>query len=257
MDSGASVAEGEAAAYGLASEAGGKPPGPTLVVLQPGYLPWLGYFDQVRRSDIFVHYDSADFDKNGWRNRNRIKGENGEPLWLTVPVHARLRTPIAEVTIDNSSDWRAKHIRSLRQNYRGAPWVDLYLPQLEALLGEPWQSIADLDIAASELLCSWLDIETRFVRSSELDVRGSRNEKLLGLCRHFGASRYLSGAAARAYLDVDLFEREGIEVCWQDYQHPFYPQLHGDFLPYLSALDLLFNCGESSAKIIKGGETGR
>ena len=93
-------------------------------MLQPGYLPRLGFFDQVSRSDLFVYYDSAQFDKNGWRNRNRIKGENGEPLWLTVPVRQRLGTPIRDVAIDNRTPWARRHVRSLRQHYHRAPFAD-------------------------------------------------------------------------------------------------------------------------------------
>jgi hypothetical protein len=228
--------------------------GRTLVVLQPGYLPWLGFFDQMRRADIFVFYDDVPFDKHGWRNRNRIKSPTG-PHWLTVPVHLeRLGQPILEVEIDNRQPWARKHTGAIRQFYARAPHLKRYLPELEALLQRRWERIVDLDIALVEQMCGWLSLSRRTACSSRLAIEGERSQRLLNLCLHFGASRYLSGDAARAYLDVDLFARHHVEVEWQAYRHPVYPQQHGEFVPYLSALDLLLNCGERSAAILADAE---
>jgi len=227
----------------------------TLVVLQPGYLPWLGFFDQMLRADVFVYYDDVQFDKHGWRNRNRIKAPSGEPHWLTVPVrHSGLGWPrILDVTIDQRSPWARKHVGTLRQFYAAAPFVQRYLPTLEETLHRPWERLVDLDVALTELLCQWLGIRRPLRRSSTLPVEGKRSDRLLGLCRHFGADRYVSGSAARAYLDVDLFAQHGITVEWHDYRHPVYPQQHGAFVPYLSVVDLLLNCGDDSPRILAGG----
>lgn len=226
----------------------------TLVVLQPGYLPWLGFFDQLIRSDIFVFYDDVQFDKNGWRNRNRIKTPAG-PHWLTVPVRIKsLGQSILDTEIDNRQPWARKHLGSIRQFYPQAPYLERYLPELEdLLLGHHWQLLIDLDIAVIKLFCGWLGIERPMFRSSELEINGTRSERLLNLCGHFGANRYLSGNAAQSYLDVDLFARHGIEVEWQDYSHPVYPQQHGEFIPYLSILDLWLNCGDESVSLIAAG----
>lgn len=226
----------------------------TLAVLQPGYLPWLGFFDQLRRSDIFVLYDDVQYDKNGWRNRNRIKSAAGAPHWLTVPVHVRnLEQRVLETEIDNRQPWARKHIGTIRQFYAKAPYLKCYLPELEELLtGRQWEVLVDLDEAVVAVLCRWLGIERQMVRSSTLNVPGERSERLLNFCLHFGARRYLSGNAAQSYLDLNLFAGHGIEVEWQDYRHPIYRQQHGPFIPYLSALDLLLNCGENSASIIIG-----
>lgn len=222
----------------------------TVVVLQPGYLPWLGFFDQMRRADIFVYYDDVQFDKHGWRNRNRIKSPTG-PHWLTVPVRrARLAQRILDVEIDNRTAWARKHAGTIRQFYARAPYLDRYLPELEALLQRRWERIVDLDMAVVEMICRWLGLRAKTVRSSELGIYGERSQRLLNLCLHFGASRYLTGDAARSYLDVDLFTRNDIEVRWQNYRHPIYPQQHGRFEPYLSVLDLLLNCGDESAAIL-------
>ena len=231
----------------------------TLVVLQPGYLPWLGFFDQMRRSDIFVFYDDVQFDKNGWRNRNRIKSPGGEPHWLSVPVRVgSLSQRILETEIDNRQPWARKHTGTIRQFYARAPFVKRYLPELEELLaGRRWELLVDLDAAVIELMCGWLGIHRQIMRSSELGVEGERSQRLLDICLRLGASRYLSGSAARDYLNVELFASRGVEVLWQDYKHPVYAQQHGEFVPFLSAIDLLLNCGEQSASIIAGAESNR
>jgi hypothetical protein len=225
----------------------------TVVILQPGYLPWLGFFDQMRRADVFVYYDDVQYDTHGWRNRNRIKTQQG-PLWLTVPArHAGLSKPrILDVEIDPRTNWAKKHVASIRQAYAGAPFVQQYLPALEELLTRPWSRLVDLDIAAASLIAEWLGIACRVERASELNVAGGQSERLLNICRHFNASVYLSGSAARDYLDVPLFVKSGIDVQWQDYPHPEYPQLHGAFVPYMSAVDLVLNCGDESRGVLEG-----
>jgi hypothetical protein len=226
-------------------------PGTTVVVLQPSYLPWLGFFDQIRRSSVFVYYDDVQFDKNGWRNRNRIR--NGDaPLWLTVPVrqNGRFGQAILETEIDRSQPWALRHTRSLRQCYARAPFLNLYMDELEELLHRPWSLLCDLDMAAVALICRWLELEQPLHRASELGIQGGQTERLLSICRHFGASRYLSGAAATCYLDVELMESHGVAVEFQDYRHPVYPQRGGPFLPYLSIIDLLFNMGPGSLEIL-------
>ena len=225
----------------------------TIAVLQPGYLPWLGFFDQLHRADVFVYYDDVQYDKHGWRNRNRIKTQSG-PLWLTVPVRHGSEFPrIVDVEIDVRTPWPRKHVASIRQAYARAPFLDRYLPALETLLLQPWKRLVDLDIACAALMAGWFGLDKRIERSSRLGVGGDRSGRLVNLCRHFGATRYLSGDAARDYLDMPLFEEHGIRVEWQEYVHPTYPQLHGAFVPYLSALDLLLNCGDEAALIAFGG----
>lgn len=223
----------------------------TVAILQPGYIPWLGFFDQVRRSDVFVYYDDVQYDKHGWRNRNRIKSPKG-PQWLTVPVlHKGMNKPlITEILIDNRSPWQRKHAGSIRQFYSDAPYIETYIPELESLFNQPWERLADLDIAVIELMCRWLGLKRQTVRSSELGIQGAQSERLAAICGHFGATRYLSGDSARDYLDLDRFQSRNIAVEWQQYLHPVYGQLHGEFVPYLSALDLLLNEGPESLNIL-------
>jgi hypothetical protein len=252
------VSARDARAGGAADAGGSANDARTLVVLQPGYLPWLGFFDQMRRADVFVYYDDVQYDKNGWRNRNRVKSPAGEPHWLTVPVRVgSLGQRVNETEIDNRQPWARKHVGTLRQFYAKAPHLARHLPELEELLaGRRWGLLVELDIAVVALMCRWLGIERETARSSELKVEGERSERLLKLCEHFGARRYLSGNAAQSYLDEAAFEARGVRVVWQNYQHPVYPQQHGAFVPYLSALDLVLNCGgERAAKIIAGNDS--
>lgn len=225
----------------------------TVVILQPGYLPWLGFFDQMLRSDVFVYFDDVQYDKHGWRNRNRIKSATG-PIWLTVPVlnTGRQGQKINEVEIDNRSPWARKHITAIAQNYAKAPHLKRYLPQLDALLTRHWESLLELDLAVVELICNWIGIERKIACSSCLGIGGEQSERLLNICKHFQADHYLSGDSAQNYLDVTLFLHEGVEVEWQCYRHPTYPQLHGEFAPYLSVLDLVMNVGEKSLDVLTG-----
>ena len=227
--------------------------GPTVAILQPGYLPWLGFFDQMRRSDVFVFYDDVQYDKHGWRNRNRIKTASG-PQWLTVPVlHSGLGSPcILDVEIDHRTPWVRKHLASIRQAYAAAPFLQRYLPELEELLQRRWDRLVDLDLAVVELMSRWLGLARRTARSSVLGIGGERSERLVAICRHFGAGTYLSGDAAQEYLDVGLFERHGIQVEWQQFAHPVYPQLHGEFVPFLSAIDVVMNCGDRALAVLEG-----
>jgi hypothetical protein len=224
----------------------------SVVVLQPGYLPWLGFFDQMRRSDVFVYYDDVQFDKHGWRNRNRIKTPRG-PLWLTVPIrHAGVGPQrIVDTEIDTRTPWARRHTRTIRQYYAKAPFVRRYLPALEELLERPWTHIAELDIALAAVLAEWLSLKPTIYRASDLGIEGNKSQRLLNVCLHFCANCYLSGDAAQDYLDVDLFNRHNVAVEWQNYRHPTYPQLHGDFVPYLSIVDLLLNCGDSSSAVLR------
>jgi hypothetical protein len=226
----------------------------TLVVLQPGYIPWLGFFDQMRRSDVFIYYDDVQFDKNGWRNRNRIKIQNSAQ-WLSVPVRQSGRTGqrICDVEIVRPQPWAQRHLRSIREAYAQAPFLKLYYEEIAEILQRDWQLLVELDIAVVALMCRWLGLDRRILRSSELNIAGGKSERLINLCRHVGADRYLSGNSAGDYLDTGLFAAANIAVEWQDYVHPSYPQLHGAFVPFMSTLDLLFNVGPGSLEVVARG----
>ena len=227
-----------------------------VVVQQPGYLPWNGFFDQLARCEQIVVYDDVGYDKNGWRNRNRIKTRDGV-RWLTVPVllgEHEGQPQIRDVRIDNRGPWARKHLETIRQSYSKTPYFEPLFGQLSEVLLRPWERLVDLDLAAIKLLRDALGIRTPMACSSALGIGGDRVGRLVSICQHFGADSYMSGNAAQDYLDEAQFAAAGIEVVWQDYTPPTYPQPHGEFVPYMSVLDLLFSCGPESLAILKKHE---
>ena len=223
----------------------------TAVVLQPSYLPWLGYLAQVQRSDVFVIYDDVQFDKHGWRNRNRVKTAQAAQ-WLTVPVctTGQLKPTNREIEIDNKQPWRKKHLATLRQSYARAPYFAQMMPTFEALLEQEWHRLIDVNVACFDAINHLLGLKREVRFSSELGIEGHGAERLVAICKKLNADCFYEGAAGRDYIDDNLFTSAGIAIEYQNYEHPVYPQLHGDFIPYLSVVDLLFNCGPKSLEIL-------
>jgi hypothetical protein len=222
-----------------------------IAVLQPGYLPWLGYLEQIARVDAFVFYDDVQYDKGGWRNRNRIRTPGAEGWsWLTLPVRLPSHFPlIKEVTIDPRVPWGRKHLATIRHAYARAKYLDALDQFFGGCFEDSGERLVDVAIEGIRRLMNAFGISTRLHRSSELQVGGDRNERLLQICKTLGADRYLSGAAARSYLALELFERNGIEVDWQDFDHPSYPQCYEPFISHLSALDALLCVGPQAARL--------
>ena len=225
-----------------------------VAILQPSFLPWLGYLDQIDQVDDFVFYDDVQFDKHGWRNRNRIKTSNGVN-WLTVPVRhkGRFGQTNADVEIDVHQPWSRKHVLTMRQAYARAPFVEQYLPKIEEILGAASESLVDLNLALIRQFMEWLGISTRLHLSSDIGQAGDKVQRLIAICHKFHATDYLSGAAGASYVNVDTFLEQGIRVHFHEFSHPIYPQLHGPFVPYLSILDLLMNCGPQSVEVLRQG----
>lgn len=225
----------------------------TIAIMQPGYLPWPGFFELIYRSDIFVIYDNVQYDKNGWRNRNRIKTSKGYQ-WLTVPVHIRGKPMISEVRIDNSRNWPEDHLRALEFNYNKAPYFKKYFNQIKELLGQKWELLIDLDLALIKVLSQNLGFERKIVLSSDFKISNDSDKvgRLIDICKKFGAKVFYEPAGGKDYLanEVEHFKKEGIELIFQNFQCPEYPQLFGAFIPNLSILDLLFNMGENSLNYI-------
>ena len=223
----------------------------TVVVLQPGYLPWLGYFAQLHRSDVFVLYDDVQFDRESWRNRNRIKSAQGVH-WLTVPVLTKGQNwpTNREIRINNKVNWRKKHLLSIRQSYAGAPYFSDYAGMFDEIYSREWELLLDLNLALLNALNDALRLKREIRLSSDLGIGGKRVERLVAICRSLGATMFYEGAAGRDYIDESQFSKAGIKLEYQDYRHPVYPQLHGEFVPYLSVVDLLFNCGPKSLEIL-------
>lgn len=221
-----------------------------VVILQPSYIPWRGYFDQVRRADLFIFYDDVQYDKHGWRNRNQIKTAQGKQ-WLTIPVHSKGVTdgvPIKDVRIDWSKPWTKSHLKALTISYNRSPHFKEYLPLLESFYERRDEYLADFTIETTILLAGELGIHsTRFMRSSELSgIDGVRTDRLIQILRQVGATHYISGPSAREYIEPVKFEQAGITLEYMEYNYPEYLQLYPPYDPYVSVLDLLFMAGKAA-----------
>jgi ribosomal protein S18 acetylase RimI-like enzyme len=228
----------------------------TVVISQPTYLPWLGYFRIMKEADAYVFLDSVQFERRSWQTRNRIKTST-KWTWLTVPtLHENTETlcPIQDVRIDNSKDWRRAHWNAIRTSYGKAPYFKEYSPFFISTYEKQWETLVSLDIHIIKHIASQLGISPIFFKSSELQAEGKRTHLLLNICRMLDANRYVSSIGAKEYMENDgakkLFDENGIKVDFVTYNEPRYPQLFGDFIPQLSAIDCLFNCGPDSSRIM-------
>jgi hypothetical protein len=223
-----------------------------VTILQPSYLPWLGFFEQMHRSDQFVLYDDVQFTRRDWRNRNRVRVQEGS-VWLTVPViqKNKYEQSLLETKIDNSTSWKRKHLETIRCHYSKTPFFDLHFPWCEKVFNSEWNFLLDLSLETIQYLKGELKINTPLLRSSELGGIGDKAERLISICKQLGATQYLSGESARNYISEKDFSDQGIELEYQEYQHPEYPQRYEGFVPFLSTIDLLFNCGDKSLDFLK------
>ncbi len=229
----------------------------TVVILQPSYIPWRGFFHLIQKADTFVFFDDVQYDKRGWRNRNRIKTQNG-PVWLTIPANAKGSQTdnilIKDVPVVYDEDWTKKHWRSLQLNYGKAPFFKQYAPQVEAFYQQRPVMLADFTISTSITLSEMLGLKNKnFLRSSELEgVEGQKTDRLLSVLQKVGATHYISGPSAKDYIENDKFEAAGITLEYMDYRYDEYPQLHPPYDPQVSVLDLLFMTGPDAGKHIWG-----
>jgi hypothetical protein len=221
-----------------------------VAIHQPQFLPWLGYLDKIDRADLFVVLDSVQFKKNEWQNRNRIRTDRGWQ-WLTVPVLHRFGQRIDEVRVNNTVDWRRKHLHAIELYYARAPHRDSVVEGLAALYRQPREKLADVNLAVLRWLLESFGIKTPLRLSSEMQLRDEPTERLIDICRATGATSYLAGAGARDYMDVRKFEASGFRVEFQEFRHPTYRQCHEPFVPNLSAIDLFLTCGPEAFQIVR------
>jgi len=226
----------------------------SCVILQPSYIPWRGVFHQIQKADVFVFYDDVQYDKHGWRNRNQIKTPSGLK-WLTIPVLSKgnvlEHTPINWIHIDGAQPWPRKHWETIRQSYSKAPYFKEFAPLVESFYSQRCELLADFTIASTVALARAIGIEkTEFLRSSVLGIAGSKTDRLLEILTRIGATHYISGPSAKAYLEVEKLERAGISVEWMVYDYPEYEQLHPPYQPGVSILDLLFMKGAAAGEYI-------
>jgi hypothetical protein len=224
-----------------------------VAIHQPQYLPWLGYLAKWAAADVLVLLDTVQYEKNGWQNRNRIKTAAG-PRWLTVPVRARLGTRLSDVAIAEEP-WQRRHLGAIEHAYARAPWWARHAAELRAIYAKPWPRLVPLNVAVGTWLARTIGITTPTRLASELDVTETDpTGRLVALCRAVGGTTYLAGQDGARYMDVARFRAASIEVWTQAYRHPVYAQLHGEFVPFLSALDLLLMHGDESLAILRSGD---
>jgi hypothetical protein len=223
-------------------------------IIQSNFLPWRGYFDFIRESDLFIIHDDLQYTKGDWRNRNKIKTVRGVE-WITVPVHYHHTSQLIEETpIDYSTPWAQKMLNRIREAYQQASYFELYFSELENLLMKPATSISDLNLRLIKWICSHLEIDTPIKMSHEYHPQGAKTERLVGILQQVQATTYLSGPAAQAYLVPQLFEQAGIRLEYKQYNYPEYEQLYPPFDSAVSVIDLLFMKGKESISYMENKE---
>jgi hypothetical protein len=233
-----------------------------VTIMQPAYLPWLGYFHRVALSDRFIVLDHVQIDKSsktGFAHRNKVRTKDGW-CWLTVPLktkgqHGQLY--LNRLDIANDQPWAARHWATLRHCYSGSPFFAEHAPALERIYTRPWERLVDLCRELTGYQLGAFGIDTPVQYSSDMDVPGAKDELILNLCRGAGATTYISGPFGRDYLNAEQFARAGIHVIYHDYHHPTYSQVYPGFEPCMAALDLLCNCGPGSREILGQGNLDR
>ena len=222
-----------------------------LTAHQPVYLPWLGLFHKIALADMFISFNQVQYQPKDWNNRNRIKTQQG-PVWLSVPVLRKgyLDTTISDIEINNNEPWARKHWKSMQVVYAKAPYFNRYADFFADIYSRRWERLVDLNETMLRGFLDILGIKVPVRSAAEWNFTGVKSELVLDMCLQAGASDYIFGAQGRDYADVDAFVDKAVKAHFQDYKHPEYPQLHGAFTPYMSIVDLLFNCGEDSYSIL-------
>jgi hypothetical protein len=223
-----------------------------LTAHQPSYLPWLGLFAKMKKSDVFVYFDNVSYSKRDWSSRNKIRNEKSW-LWLTVPVLTKDKKSqlFTEVKIDNTQEWARKHWSKISLNYSKAPFFSLYENFFRDVYNTEWNYLSELDEYITKYLMKILGIKTKFVKAStSLHLEGKKSSLVLDMCKKMNASTIIFGGEGKNFAQVEDFELAGIKPIFQEYEHPVYPQIHGEFISHMSIIDLLFNCGPKSLNIL-------
>lgn len=218
---------------------------------QPNYIPWLGFFHRMDLVDKFVIADNVQFTKNMFIQRNKIKTSNGEVI-LSVPVNVTMDTLIKDVLIDNSQNWRKKHWLSIKYNYNRSPYWEYLSKELEEIYSKNWVRLYDFNIEIINIIRNKLEIDTELIVLSELNQNfGKKTDQLVNLCKYLNADIFFTGSGSKVYIEKEKFDKKNINLVFQNYNHPIYPQRFGEFASHLSILDLLFNCGPHSLEILR------
>ena len=221
-----------------------------ISIHQPNYIPWLGYFEKMLNSDIFVFLDDVQYEKNYLINRNQIRTNAGS-MWMTIPVNAKHDSIVNNVRIDNSQKWTMKHKKSIQINYSKSDFLQTHQNFFDRLYEQQFEFLIDINVEVIRYLMKQLDINTKTLFSSELNVEGTGSNRILNICKSLSADFYISGQFGKNYLDLEEFKNNGIDIKFQNFIHPVYKQCYAPFIPNLSAIDLLFNEGENSKNILR------
>ena len=221
-----------------------------LSIRQPGYLPFIGFFKKIQATDVFVFLDDVQYTRSDFDNRNKIRTQD-DSMWLTIPIFNKTGQTLNEVKIDYSKKWVSKHKSSIEYNYEKAPYFEEYWKDIELILDKSWEKLIDLNMELISYFITKLEINTKTVFSSELNINKTGSEKLLEICKDLQVDTYLSGEFGRNYLDIKLFQQENIKVIFEKFEHPTYDQTFDGFVQNMSIIDLLFNEGQNAKNILK------
>lgn len=225
----------------------------TILITQSNYIPWKGYFDLINLADEFVIYDDMQYTKRDWRNRNKIKTPQGL-LWLSVPVQVKGKfdQKICETEIAGT-EWSVQHWKTIVQNYAKAPFFNQFKDPFEEIYTrKTFKYLSELNYALLKAACSALKIECNFRWSSDFTLAEERTERLVNICKDLNGTKYITGPAAKAYMDENMFADAGVTLEYFDYSgYTPYHQLHGEFAHDVSVLDLIFNEGENAPQFLK------
>ena len=229
--------------------------------MQPTYIPWMGYFNLIDQVDKFVFLDDVQLVKRSWQTRNRIKTAQGE-LFLTIPikkVDKRDDTLICNAVISEDESWKEKHIRSLELAYKKAPYFDLMFSFIKEIIFNEEKKLSDYNIYIIKQIAQKLGLKTEFIRSSELKgIVGKKDARLVSVCKHIGCDDYISPQGSAVYIEKECpggeFAKNNLKFFYHNYEHPVYEQINGNFIGFMSIIDLFFNHGfDASLDIIKKG----
>jgi hypothetical protein len=226
-----------------------------IVISQPMLFPWVGMFEQIRLADIYVHYDDVQFSKGSFTSRVQIKTPDGFK-WLIIPLKdVKLGKNINEYETNNKTDWRNQHLEFLKQIYKKAPFFNDMFQIVNKVYALPTNSLTEILIFGLDEVTQYLGFHEKreFYKSSELTIKGTSSERVFDIVNHFKGTNYITGHGAKNYLDHQLFEKNKVEVIYMDYQKKPYPQLYGEFNPYISILDLIANVGKEATQYIISG----
>jgi len=222
-----------------------------IAMHQIQFMPGLRFFSKIKNCDIFVFLDDVQYEKREFQNRNKIKTANGWQ-YLTVPVltKGKFYQKINEVIINNDIKWREEHLKTIKINYSKAKYFDLYYPEIENIYSKEYIYLKDISLNLINFFIKNFNIRKNIKFSSEFNISEKSTNRIIEICKLLKADAYLSGIGAKNYLDETLFNRNNIKLIWQNFEVKEYPQIYGNFMPNLSALDLLLNCGKDSLRYL-------